>query len=176
MKVSNLREAILQENSKTHALELAAWAGQDAKRFKELVDLFLHDEYRVVQRAAWIISIIAATRSELIAPHLTAMVERMQQPDLPVAVKRNVVRILQHIDIPESLHGPVMNTCFDLLADVNEAIAVRVFSMTALANLAKHYPEIRNELKTIIEEELERAPTAAFISRGKKVLKSLNGK
>src|SRR5205085_2212201 len=102
-------------------------------------DSFLHDEYRVVQRAAHIISIIADVYPDLVQPHLTTIVKRMQDDGVPVAVKRNVVRILQHMDVPEELHGDVMNTCFDFVADPKESVAVRAFSMTVLANLSKTY-------------------------------------
>jgi dihydroorotase len=95
----------------------------------------------------------------------------MNEPGVHVAVKRNVVRTLQYVDIPETLHGEVMNTCFDLLADPSETVAVRVFSMTVLDRLSAQYPEIRQELKVIIEDVLEQGCTAAFRARARIVLK-----
>jgi hypothetical protein len=97
----------------------------------------------------------------------------MSEPGVPVAVKRNVVRILQFVDIPEDLHGEVMNICFELLGDLRETIAVRVFSMTVLARLAEIYPDIRQELRIIIEDELSHQPSAGFKSRAKKILAAL---
>ena len=169
----NLREEILVEQSKANAVRITGWIGKDAARFNQLIQLFLHDEYRVVQRAAHIVSIVAEKNPQLLQPHLAAMVGRMQEPGLPVAVKRNVVRVLQYQEIPEALHGPVMNTCFNLLADVKETIAVRAFSMTVLANLAKDYPEIKQELKALLEEGLEHDPSPGFKNRALKTLKNL---
>lgn len=169
----NLRDEILIEHSKANAVRIVNWVGNDARRFNELMQLFLHDEYRVVQRAAQIISIVAEKNRQLLQPHLTEMVARMREPNLPTAVKRNVVRVLQNQEIPEDLHGAVMNTCFDLLADIKETIAVRAFSMTVLANLVKHYPEIKQELKVILEEGLEQDPSPGFRSRALKTLKQL---
>lgn len=51
-------------------------------------------------------------------------------------------------------------------------IAVRVFAMTVLANLAKQLPELKNELIPLIEDQLPYG-SAAFISRGRKLLKEL---
>lgn len=172
----NLREEILREHSKANTAAITAWIGADKKRFADLVALFLHDEYRVVQRAARVVSLVAEKEPELLVPHLESVVLRMQDAGIPVAVKRNGVRLLQHIAIPESLHGPVMNICFDLLADPKEAIAVRAFSMTVLARLADQYPEIRQELVLLIEEALEHEPSAGLRSRGNKVLKAIRGK
>jgi hypothetical protein len=58
------------------------------------------------------------------------------------AVKRNVVRLLQFVEIPWKLHGEVMNYCFDFIADVKEAAAVKAFSLTILENLCQQYPDI----------------------------------
>ena len=137
------------------------------------MQLFLRGENRAAQYAAGIISIIAEKHSSLILPYIEVMVERMAEPGLPAAVRRNVVRILQHAEIPESLQGRVMDLCYQFLADPNEPIAVRCFSMTVLCNLSKVYPQIKPELKTIIEEGLQQNASAGFKARAKKITKEL---
>jgi hypothetical protein len=169
----NLKEQILKEHSKANSLRIVAWVGSNPARFKELLHLFLHDEYRVVQRAAWAISTIAETHPDLIAPHLGAMINRMEDRGLPSAVSRNVLRILQTAPLPEELHGPLMNSCFRLLEDPKEPIAIRVFAMTVLGRLAKVYPELKVELRAIITNALEQEPSAGFKSRSAKVLKMI---
>src|SRR4051812_42542277 len=132
----DLRSEILKEHSRAQSEKIAKWVGRDEKRFAEFMQLFLAGEYRVTQRAAWILSVVAEKHYQMAAPYLERMVKRMNEPGVHVAVKRNVVRILQFIEIPEALHSEVMNTCFELLADPKETIAVRAFSMTVLGNLA----------------------------------------
>jgi hypothetical protein len=168
-----LREEILRENSKEHTEALAAWVGGDAQRLAQLVDLFLHDEYRVVQRAAWIMSYVADKHPALIQPHLAAMVDRMGHPGIPVAVKRNVVRILRDMPVPDDLQGPVMHFCFQFLEDPKETVAVKAFSMAILGRLAKIYPDIRNEIVMLIEDHLREGATPGIRSRGLKTLKEL---
>jgi hypothetical protein len=60
-----------------------------------------------------------------------------------------------------------MNTCFKFLESPTEALAVKVFSMTVLVNLAKQYPEIVPEIKILIEDQLPHQ-SAGFKSRTKK--------
>ena len=167
-----LRSEILKEHSRAHADNIATWIGTNEKRFASLLQLFLHDDYRVVQRSAWVISIVADRHPELLKPHLELIIGRMNDNRLPAAVKRNVVRLLQEIEIPETLHGSLMDSCFQFLADPNETIATRCSSMTVLQKLSNIYPDIRQELKTIIEECLQQAPSAGFKARAKKVIKS----
>jgi len=47
---------------------------------------------------------------------------------------------------------------------------VKVHAMQAIANIAKHYPELENELKAAIEDQLPKT-SAAFHARAKRVLK-----
>ncbi len=165
----NLRNEILKEHTKSNTLQIAEWAGDNPVRVRALVTLFLEDEYRVAQRTAWILNTVAEKHPAIVTPHLEAMVSKMQEPGVPVAVKRNVIRMLQFLDIPEPIHGPVMQICFDWLADPGETVAVRCFSMTVLAKLARIYPEIVQELRLVIEDELGREPTAGFKARARRV-------
>lgn len=165
----DLKAEILKEHSKAQSQKITDWVGNDKKRFRELLLLFLHGEYRVVQRSARMVGMVADAHPALIKPHLEEIVKKMNEPAVHVAVKRNVVRILQHIEIPERLQGIVMSTCFELLADPKETIAVRVFSMTVLASLSKTYPDIRQELKAIVNDIMEQEGSPGFRSRARKL-------
>lgn len=168
----NLRSEILAEHSKAQAGKIVAWIGDSQQRFDELVKLFLHDEYRVIQRAGWPLSYAAIAHPQLVKKHLPVLVKTLRKEKLHNAVKRNIVRLLQDVPIPEKLHGEVMDICFAFIADMQEAIAVKAFSLTILENLSKQYPEIKHELKVIIEERWD-YETAAFHSRAKKILKNV---
>lgn len=65
-----------------------------------------------------------------------------------------------------------MNICMDYIASNDEPVAVKAFSLSILQNLSKQYPEIKNEVKLIIEERWPHE-TAAFHSRAEKFLKTL---
>ncbi len=62
--------------------------------------------------------------------------------------------------------------CFDILASCTEPVANKVFSMTVLTNIAKHEPDIKHELKLLIEEQMTYS-TAAFKSRAKTVMNNI---
>jgi hypothetical protein len=142
-------------------------------RFDELFDLFLQDEYLVVQRAAWPVSYCVDAHPQLISKHWKTLLENLKKPGRHDAVKRNSIRLMQDIDLPEKYHGEIMDLCFRYLESPAEALAVRIFSLSVLGNLATHYPEIKAELKLIIEDQLPHQ-SAGFKSRAKKVLKQLN--
>ena len=89
-----LKEEILKEHSKAQAEYLAKKIGPDQKAFDELVALFLHDEYRVTQRAAWVFRLCLDAYPWLLEKHLKSIIENLQNP-VHDAVKRNTLRILQ---------------------------------------------------------------------------------
>lgn len=168
----NLESEILREHSKTQCVRIARWIGTDKRRFKQLMDLFLKGEYRITQRAAWIIGHCADKHAELVIPYIDRMIGRMVDANVHDAVKRNVVRILQDIEIPRRLAGKVATICFEWLASAKEPVAVKVFSMSVLANIAKKEPDLKNEIRILIDQQM---PTGSggFKSRGKKVLRQL---
>ncbi|MBX3241545.1 MAG: hypothetical protein KIT80_11205 [Chitinophagaceae bacterium] len=168
----DIRETLLKEHSRSQCNRIVAYIGNHQERFDELVSIFLNDEFRIVQRAAWPLSYCVIEHPALIKKHLKKIVLNLKKDGLHNAVRRNTVRLLQHVEIPEFLQGEVMNICFGYVADPKEAVAVKAFSLTVLQNLAKTYPEIIPELKLLIEEQMPHQ-TAAFKSRAKKVLKQI---
>jgi len=168
-----LRETILKEHSKATCMRIVKWVGDDQKRFDELFNLFLKDEYRVVQRAAWPISYCVEAHPEFIKKHFASSLKAAEKPGAHDSVKRNVMRFLQHIDIPKRFHGQVMDLCFRYISSPTEAVAIKAFSITVLQKLVKLYPEIINEIKLVIDERWE-YETPAFKARAKKLLKEFS--
>jgi len=170
--VQFLSEQLHLEHSKLQSQRLAAWIGHDAERFAALMDIFLGGDYRLNQRSAWVLTQVSQKYPELVAPWLPVMVAKTRAPGVHDAVKRNVVRLLEDLDIPESIMDDLADICFRFLADPREAVAIRVFSMTVLDKICQKIPELKPELRLIIEEHIEHG-TAAFKSRGNKILKKL---
>ncbi|MFZ1527235.1 MAG: hypothetical protein WAT19_00665 [Ferruginibacter sp.] len=168
----NLRETILGEHSKAQCKKIVNWVGSSEKRFDELFNLFLHDEYRVVQRAAWPVSYCVQAHPMFIKKHFGSLLNNLQKPGIHNAVKRNTVRLLQTVDIPKKWQGRVMDTCFQYISDPQEKVAVKAFSLTILSRLALQYPEIVPEIALILEDQLP-CQTAAFKVRAKQFLKAI---
>ncbi len=167
----NIKAALLAEHSKPQAIRIRNYIGSNTERFEELMQCFFSEEKRLCQRASWVLSHCAERYPHLIVPHLKAMIAQLKKP-IHVTVKRNTVRILQLIHIPEDLQGELVNICFDFLLDPKEAIAVQAFSMTVLYNITLKEPELKEELRVVIEEIMPHG-SAGIRSRGRKILKAL---
>lgn len=168
----DIRSEILREHSKQNALRIADFVGDDPGKFALLMDLFLGSEYRVTQRAAQIVKFCALKHAKLIDPYMQQMIQNLHKK-VHVAVKRNTLRILQDMSLPEELLGDATEVCFNLFRSHAEPIAVKVFAMTVLANICEKEPELSRELQILIEDQMPYS-SAGFKSRAGKILKKLH--
>ena len=107
---------------------------------------FLSNEYRLAQRAVWSVSWAAQNDPQLIKPYIKDLVAQLSRKDVHDAVIRNSVHILQQVEIPEPLHGELMNSGFRFIESPSTPVAIKAFSLTTVFNLSKFYPEIKHEL------------------------------
>ena len=165
----DIRQALMDEHSKRQTMAIVEFIGDDAQRFAELMKLFFAGEYRLTQRAAWPMNYCAERRPELIHPYLPKLLDCLERDDVHDAVKRNVVRLLQYIEIPRRLMGKVYALCVDLINDAYEPVAVRAFALTVAARIAKSEPDLMNELRLVVRKHLPHT-TAAFQKRAREIL------
>jgi hypothetical protein len=167
----DIKKAILKEHSSRNAQRIVNYIGHSPSRFNELVKVFLGGPYQVSQRASWPLSNCIEHHPDLIKPHLGTILKVLDDDTAHDTVRRNIVRLLQFIEIPKRYYGKVWSMCYQLM-DPKQPIAVRVFSMTVLAAIASKEPDLKNELRILIEDQLPYA-SAGYLSRARKVLKEL---
>lgn len=92
----NMKEALLEDKTqnKERAVQVAEYACSSAKIFKELMQCFLANEYRLAQRAAWSVSWAARKNPAMVIPHIPKLVAQLERTDVHAAIIRNSVRIL----------------------------------------------------------------------------------
>ncbi len=165
----DILEALLAEHSKRQTMKIVRYIDGDPVKFKELMGYFLGNTYRLSQRAAWAVNYCARQRRELIKPYFNKLVEQLERDDVHVAVRRNVARMLQFIEVPKRLEGRVYDACYNLLDDADQPVAVRVFALSTAAKIAKKEPDLLDELR-LVATKYPALMTAGFRSRAKRVL------
>lgn len=171
----DFKKKILKEHSYENAERIAWFVLDHPDRFPEIMEMFLGDDYRITQRVAWVIIICSEWKPKILKPYIPEMIINLQKPGITDAVKRNTVRILAEFPIPKNMEGVITEICFNYLNNGNEAIAVKVFSMTILERMVDKYPELKDELVASIEQGMEFG-SAGFKNRGGKILERLKAK
>jgi hypothetical protein len=159
--------------SKHQVDKLIRWIGTDSKRFAQLMRLFLLNDQDISRRSAWVVGHCCERHPDLAKPWLKVMIKKMQEPGIHSAIQRNVLRVLQYVEIPASLKGTVANICFNFISDTKAAVAPQAFAMTVLANIAVKKPDLLKELRVLVHQMLPYG-TPAFRARARKIFKDLN--
>lgn len=169
----NIRAQLLLEHSKTNTKRIREHIGRDKVRLEELMNCFFAEEYRVSQRSAMVVSDVFDNAPALLDPYIAALIKNLKSEN-HVAIKRNTLRVLQFIEIPENQISELFDHCLENIVSVKEPIAVKAFSMTVLLNICKRFTELKHEVIPLLELELERNESAGVNNRGSKILKALN--
>lgn len=169
----NIRERLTAEHSKTLTTAIVNYIGDDKKRFKELMAIFLAGDYRLTQRAAWPMSFTAMLHPKLITPYFEKLVNLLRNTGNHPAINRNILRMFQEINIPEKYQGSLIDICFGFIIDATCPSAIRAFALTTAAKICAPHAELKNELLLIINDLMQFAQPPAIKSRIKSALKIL---
>lgn len=132
--------------------------------------IFLKSEFRKSQEAATEIVKIIQKEPSLLDPYFTILLSKLNSS---VFFKRNVLRFIEKVDFDPKFEGELYSNCRSYLLE-DEAIAIKAFSMEICRKIAERHPDLKPELKEIIQYNIERYPDSGGIkSRGNKVLNLL---
>jgi len=168
-----LIESALSDSHRRTAEMVAAAAGKDPEIFRHILNFCWEKPYPVSMRAARVIEFCCAADPDILLPFIDEVMEKFQKSPV-VGVRRGFLKVFaEHFDLRYIAEpGPLLNLCFDCMTDVNEAYAIRVYSMEIIYRFAQFEPDLKPELKTTIEFILEEAPPS-IRSRGMRILKKL---
>ncbi len=171
----NIEQALLAPTKQTKAItyNIAEYAVEDPSHFEELITCFNSSDDKLSPRAAWALSFACMLDSTLALPYLPCIINHLSKNS--DAVKRNSLRVLHEIEIPVHYHGEITNLCFNLTTDSSQSSAIKSYSLGILGKFCKLYPDLRNEVKIIINDQMP-YESAAFKSRGRNILKLFNKK
>jgi hypothetical protein len=160
-------------HSKTLTLELVAFIGNDVARMSELMVCFFDAEWRICQRAAWAVGMIGEKQPSLIEPFLEQMLLNLKTPQHD-AILRNTMRAIHALpSIPENVVGLTVDAAFRFLEDPSVPIAIRMFSMRILGNICKKEPDLKSELRVLLEDILEHEKAPGVVGAARDVLKKI---
>lgn len=169
----NYEQLLKRGQSKAGTLAIFRHVGEDAVRFRELMALLLKGDEQMRQRASWPIMEIAIQYPALLQPYYEKLISLLEEEWTGAAVRRHILRIFTEHKVPQKWEGRVLDICLKLIPSEQQAIAVRAFSITVAAQIAKPYPEIQRELLLVLNAVLEMPVSAAIQVRIKRAIKDV---
>lgn len=169
----NYTEHLEIQQSRALTTAIQKHVGDDYKRFQALAKLVFGKDKVLQQRAAWPFSEIILSHHNWMKSYWKQCAEVLKDESLHEALHRNVLRCLQVVEIPEPFQASILDTCLKSIMSERRAIAVRAFSITVAANICMQQPDLKRELRLILNELAQRPMNAALQVRVKRALKVL---
>ena len=144
---------------------------QTRAHFESLLDLALHDKDPVAWRASWVLDGSDEQQSGLASTYLSKIIQSLPALESNGSL-RSLLRLLCRYDIPEEEQGLLIDLCFRYLVSELYPLAVKVHAMQIVYNHVLIYPELKDELVAVLEDQMENN-TVGFASRGKRLIKQM---
>lgn len=130
-----------------------------------LVDLVLSHQPKLAERSSWVLEKLSERNPGLLDASLTRLIENLKH--IPSSsTRRTLSKVLSLHTLPEAYEGPVLDFCLNMLEAPKEPVAVKANCMSLVFQLLPKYPELKNELFLLIEDQLP-YQSVGFASRYK---------
>jgi len=141
------------------------------ERFQSLLDLALEDQDPVSWRAAWILDSCDETETSLREAQICDIVKSLPSLQSKGAL-RSLLRMLVRHEIPDEEQGLLVDLCFRYLVSDLYPVAVKAHAMQIIYQHVLLYPELKDELITILQDQIENN-SVGFKSRAVKLIKAM---
>ena len=144
------------------------------EKFPLLFDGVTKHGDKLALRISRVIYRVFELNPELVKPHIRTVYDILLSTKNG-SVIRNFLSIMQHahVYLNEEEVSMLLDFCFKQLEDPKAEIAHEVMALETLYNISNVYPELKAELKPLIEIRYEES-SPAFQSRCRKIMKKLN--
>ncbi len=133
---------------------------------------FLLDEFKLASRCAWFLSDIGMHDANLLSEYLDFFFKKRKEIET-FNFESAFIKYWTICGIPEIHEGEALDIAFGYLTNPKTKVHIKTLSASLVFELSKKYPDLKNELKIILEEEKERN-SISFRHRANKLLKQLS--
>jgi hypothetical protein len=136
--------------------------GNDSRLFKELIDLSFTQPYPTSMRTARVAQLCCESEPEMILPYIDEIIEKIAISKID-GVKRSYLKVINDHLGPEKIKEPgrLVQLCFNWIVSNAESVAVRYHCLGILEKLCRSIPELRSELREVVEMLLEEGSASA---------------
>ncbi len=168
-----LKEEMIHSLADSSGEERRAWIEYIVDQDIALADLveILYCDYKTAMRFSWIIGSLCEIDSKRVFPVVQQIFRNRERIKIP-NFDRSMAKMFYLAGIPDELEGEAVDIMFAWMLDPKILVSTKNFSLFALYNTCLNYGELKNELKVVIEDQLDKN-SKDFKKRAMKVLKKL---
>ena len=167
----DLTSELLKENSVGNINSVTQYFVDHAEELESLISLLEHKNIKVTNRASWVLSKLGEKIPSQVSLFYHPLFEIVSHTESGT-IRRNLMRGLQFLKIPEDMEGQAIDFYLQLLQDKNQPVAVKAIALNISSSIALKYPEFSGELESIIMEQLPYS-SPGFKHRANKILRQI---
>ena len=122
----------------------------DPSEFNEALEIALGNYQPQSWRAAWILNHSTTKNDERLQASLAQFIANLSAKG--DGHQREILKILQKMDIPEDLEGTLFDKSVTIWEDIAKSPSVRMVAFKVLVKIAAHYPEMKNEISFLVQD------------------------
>ena len=169
----DISASLSHDRSKQNVESIVRYILDHPQTLDKLMSLILSEDNALSFRASWVLGYLDPLGGNLFVPYMDRLLDMLEEKGHHPSVTRNITRLLQNIEIPETFHGRLTDIAFNILTAEDQLNAPRTNCMTILDKLVKNYPDLKQEFIFVLEELLRYKNDPSLQSRGRKILKRL---
>ena len=162
-----------QHLPKSNDADRKAWAQEivhDQVVLEELIPL-IHDKKSIASRFMWLLSDVGELQPQKLLEILPHILELSKQ-NIDLNFPHSLSRYWFIAGVPEQNEVEAIELLFHWLNSPKSNVMLKSTSMMVLDGLVKKHPDLKNEFKSILENQLDRN-TDSFKKRALKIYRAL---
>ncbi len=168
--IEQLSISLIEDDTSVNRKKWAHYIIFNKINLMDLVDL-LYYKKPVNLRFTWLIGDICELNPTAIFPAITYLFTKRNEIRV-LNFNRSLAKMFWLAGVPDEIEGEVIDEMFKWLLDLRMDVSIKNYSLLALYNLTSKHIDIKNELITVIEDQLNKN-TSSFEKRAKKILDKL---
>lgn len=131
--------------------EMIAFMYNHPEYFDEAVSLAISDKQPYAWRSAWLLFSCMDEDDKRVKPKKMALIDAIEgKKD---GHQRELIKVATKMKLNEDEEGHLFNTCMNLWENIQKQPSVRYICITFILGFAEKYPEIKNEIIYLTEDQ-----------------------
>jgi len=119
--------------------------------FQKVFDLIFNENNNIAWRAAWVVDNFSRKNNDCICDKMKVKLMDFSQTVTKDGHLRLCLSILLNAGLPANVSGEFINFCFGNILNKKTAVAVKALSVKILSKICETEPDLRNELKVVLQ-------------------------
>ena len=150
---AKLEQQLMVELSRRNIDLITQWSEENPESINVLIDMVLSHEDKLAMRASWVLEKYSEKYPNCLQERIHEIIDVLNK--IPSSSTRRIIaKVLMYHTIPEEKEGEILNFCITMLERPKEPVAVKANCMTIVFNLLPKYPDLKNEIFAIIEDQI----------------------